>query len=92
MLLNKHKKYGTELIKAKQSFVDEMEDELKAMDDNFSRMLKSFQKDIDGIRKRATDFSTKLTSLCRREIYDLDVRSYRLLLKQRQIKAEVRTY
>ena len=73
LLLQKYKKYGTEIVKSKQAFVDEIEDELKAIDDNFARMLKSFHTDIDGIRKRATEVCTKLTGLCRREIYDLDV-------------------
>ncbi|OWA54431.1 putative Dynein regulatory complex protein 1 [Hypsibius exemplaris] len=72
LLLQKYKTYGSEIIKSKQAFVDEIEDELKAVDENFARMLKSFHKDIDGIGKRATEFCTKLTSLCRKEIYDLD--------------------
>lgn len=73
LLLEKYRTYGKELVKSKQTFVEEMEDELKSIDDNFARMLKVFQKDIDGVRKKTTEFCTKLTGLFRREMYEVDV-------------------
>lgn len=76
MLLQKYRTYGKELVKSKQAFVEEIEDELESIDDNFTRMLKSFQKDIDGVRKKASEFCIKLTALFRRETYDLNVRFY----------------
>ncbi|XP_055355497.1 dynein regulatory complex protein 1-like [Paramacrobiotus metropolitanus] len=72
MLLEKYRKYGQELVKSKQSFVEEIEDELKSLDDNFTRILRTYQRDIDGVRKKAWEFCTKLAAFGRKEIYELN--------------------
>jgi hypothetical protein len=73
LLVEKYKKYGSQMMKAKQAFVEEIEDEVKAGEDNFAAILKSLQMEIEAISKEAKEFSCKVTALYEAQIYQLDV-------------------